>query len=367
MRFASLLILVLALSLYASAQDTFKPGYIVKNSSDTVKGFIEEGDESKISGIVTFKKNLSETAAQSFTVADIKAFGFEGGNTFRKIAYTDPDNKPTENFAKSLLKGYYNLYDFLKQDRRFYIIKNQQDSSYLLYDDYFTSSGSYVQYGNYRNVLVFICGSGCEKLKDRATQASFNDGALIDFVKQVNACVAPSSQSEVLYIKPKMETRFFVYAGGMTFGKKHELTGRVNARFTLPSVDRKTSLNLGVNYMQHFEDKDIYIPYAGNYNGAKTNEKVTTNYVSINATFNYYLTNGKVRPYFDGGFGYSIRNQSGELNFERQPTTHNDKGLTYVAAIGVDVNITPSLFIKAEWRQETVAHLPTVGIAYFFN
>jgi hypothetical protein len=78
MRSSVLLMLALVMSCTAFSQGTFKPAYIVKNSGDTVRGYIEEGNENKISATVSFKKNIVETSAQSFTVADLIAFGFDG-------------------------------------------------------------------------------------------------------------------------------------------------------------------------------------------------------------------------------------------------------------------------------------------------
>jgi hypothetical protein len=359
--------LLTALYFTGFSQNNFAPGFIVKNNGDSVKGYIEQGNEAKIFEKVNFKSDLTQNATQYLTATDISSFGFFGGNTFKKIAYTDPtENKQYVTFAKYLLKGYNSLYTFSRDDRTYFLIKNQQDSTYLLYDDIYTSTGSYTQTGNFRNVLLFVA-SGCGNLRNQITQLSYTEGEMLGLVAKINNCVAPSVANEVLYKKPKTELHVYGYAGGMYLGSNHEFTGRLIAKFTLPSVDKKTSLNVGVNFMQNYKTQYVYIAYEGNYLGTKTKQTVTNNIVSIPFTLQYYFTTGKVRAYFDAGFCYIFRNESGVLDEFRNPTTTNDNGPTYVIGAGIDYFVSNNLFIKADWRQEYMLHYPTIGISYFFK
>lgn len=351
----------------ASAQSNFKPAFIVKNNGDTLKGFIEQGNEGKISSKVSFKTDVNEKTVQTFTVDDITAFGFDDGNTFKKIEFNNTlENKQQANFGECLLSGYYSLYYFLKDEHGYYVVKSRQDSTYLLYDDMYTTTGSYVQAGNFKNILLFLA-TGCDNLKNRVQQLGFSEKEVVGFVTDVNKCVAPTETSTALYKKPKTENHIFAYAGGMYVGKGHEITGRVITSFTIPAIDRRTSINIGINYMQHSQSKDVYIPYLGNIYGNTTPETIVTNTVSIPVTIEYRFTDGKIQPYFGAGVCYIFRHQSGELNQDRKPTSFSDSGPTYVITAGIDYTPVKNLAIKAEWRQEYGSHYPTLGIAYFFK
>src|SRR5215471_6773694 len=133
MRIISTLI-VAAMPVLCYSQSDFKSGFIVKNNGDTVKGFLKEDVQSELQKGVVFKSSNTD-AGTTLTFSDIKAFGYDGGNTFKKISYADPsDNSSNELFAKLMLNGHYTLYSFYKSDRQYYVVKTSEDSTYLLRD-----------------------------------------------------------------------------------------------------------------------------------------------------------------------------------------------------------------------------------------
>jgi hypothetical protein len=350
-------------------QNSFKQAFIVKNTGDTVKGYIEEGYENKISETVTFKKDMSQRDAQYLTVADVVAFGFDGGNTFKKVTYTDPaDGQKAASFAKFLVSGYYKLYDFLKNDKRFFIIVTPQDSTYLLYEDEYSSTGAITLSGNYKNVLMFVA-SGCEKFRKRAEDVNYSEGEVLDFINKVNNCVSPSTQNEVLYKKPKGETHVFVYAGGFYIGSDYDVTGRIMAKFTLPSVDKRLALNVGVNFMAQHKNEKFYYSYSGAVSSTDYKTAlVSTQFVSVPLAIQYYLATGKLRPYVEAGLSFLSSKISGELssNLSTVLPETDYTGISLVGAVGVDYVLQKHLIIKAEWRYEYVLHYPTLGVAFSF-
>jgi hypothetical protein len=360
--------MLFAAPLISLSQNNFKPGFIVKNTGDTVNGFIEEGNERKLAETVAFKKDVAQTESQKLTVKDITSFGYYDGNVFVKIAYNGPEeNTQGVSFAKYLLKGHYRLYAFLKDEHRYFIIKTPEDSTYLLYDDIYTvASGIVLQTGNFKNVLAFVAGN-CDNLRNRVQETGYDETDILDFVKQVNNCVSPSAANEVLYKKPKTETYVYAYAGGLYVGAGYEFTGRIILRSVLPSVDRKTSLNVGINYMDNYKTQTFHAFYLGQSSVITAKSKVSSGILSIPLTLQYYFAKGKVQPYFDGGFCFDRATQTGLLDADlnASPKTITNS-LTYVAAVGVDFVFNPNLAIKADWRYEFLTQYPTIGVAYTF-
>ena len=66
------------------AQSNLKPGFIVKNTGDTVRGLIEEVEVKKLSNKISFSSTNAQTG--DFTTSDINGFGYDGGNSFQKIS-----------------------------------------------------------------------------------------------------------------------------------------------------------------------------------------------------------------------------------------------------------------------------------------
>src|SRR5882724_8706159 len=159
----------------AFTQLKLRPGFIVKNYRDTVKGYIKPFSEKQLDNQVFFtQKSGSEPSA--LTTTDITSFGYDDGNTFAKVTYTHPTTfiKDTR-FAKMLVDGYYRLYTFWQKERNFFVVTSYEDSTYLLYDDSFSgTSGILDESGNYRNQLLFFSIS-CEDLKRHLENIEYNE------------------------------------------------------------------------------------------------------------------------------------------------------------------------------------------------
>ncbi len=265
-----------------------------------------------------------------------------------------------------MLKGYNQLFTYVKTDRRYFIIKTQEDSTYLLYDDFYTYSGSDIQRGNFKNVLM-LASKNCEKLKIQLERLNYSEAEIIGFTKQANNCAAPGSNSEELYVRPKGEVHFTVYAGGIYLGEQTLFSAKLQARYTLPSVDKKNSLNVGIHYINMHKTRNYYNSYGGASSNVAVPATIATQMVSIPFTLQHYFTTGHVRPYLEAGFCYAMAKISGELNPNTtlaSPYDENTFDLT--GAAGVDYRINANIGLKAEWRYEHKVLLPSLGVAVTF-
>src|SRR4249919_1298921 len=117
-------------SLIAAAQAQFIPGYIVKNSGDTVHGYIESVPNYQLTERINFKNQIEAKNAESFTLGEINSFAFENGILFRAIEYKDALNfyLTKKEFAKLLVTGYFDLYAIEREVHSYYYIKNEKDT-----------------------------------------------------------------------------------------------------------------------------------------------------------------------------------------------------------------------------------------------
>src|SRR5690242_8555031 len=116
-----LLISIIVMPFTLFAQQVFKEGYII-TAADTIHGYLKEDIESSLTNGVTFYKNASGTPSQFYGVDNIKAFHFNGGNIFQLVRFTDANGIQQQYFAKLLLKGYYDLFSFRKDERQYFVV-----------------------------------------------------------------------------------------------------------------------------------------------------------------------------------------------------------------------------------------------------
>src|ERR1700761_1482730 len=78
-----LLTLLFPASLFA--QSNYQPAYVINNSGDTLKGYINYRDWAKSPRTIKFKQDNKDPDAKTFSAADIK--GFSISNLERYVSY----------------------------------------------------------------------------------------------------------------------------------------------------------------------------------------------------------------------------------------------------------------------------------------
>ncbi len=365
MKIALAFCILLCLPAVMMAQFIYKPGFIINNSNDTTKGFLKEDEETKLYKSVLFATSETGAGEKVFSVTDIKGFSFTGANTYQKVHYIDINGAEVSLFAHVLVSGYFKLFSFKTDSRLFYLVKNSEDSTYLLYDDETTTMGFLETPGNYKNQLLFLSLS-CGNLRERLYSIQYTTGDMIDFIQSVNKCKSPNTYSQVLYKKPESTLRFYAYAGGIILGKnENEITGRIMGRIIIPTVSQNTSLNFGVNYMNYNtvsrREPTLDEPFN---NEAVRNERIT----EVPFSIQYILFRGIIQPYVNAGVSLDYEQTSGGFDgqgFKAKPA--NKFGVGLVASAGIECPLTPNLYIKADLTYELIMHHPVIGIAYFFK
>ena len=341
------------------AQHGFDPGYIINQNRDTVRGFVETTEEKNLSVTVHFKKE-SNSELKEYTPKDLFGFGINQ-EPYRSVRFrntTEGDLMDTV-FARQLVSGDYNLFTFVTSTR--YFLLQKDTSIFLLYDESQDGAGNIDRVGNFRNYLNFISVS-CDQLKDRYKQVGYGEKSIADFVQQTNNCVSGKSSQEYGHTRQKLTITPIIFVGGLPLsGQNGFFTGNFSLRMTLPRIDKKLSLNIGVNYSSSTymtaESKALNPLYQ-----YYTNDKI----LSIPLTVQYNVLLTRVQPYFYLGFSYSqIKIDNLGSGFWIEPD-NNYNSFNVIAGVGVEVRVIYGLFVRAELRVETLFQYPGIGLSYHF-
>jgi len=350
-------------SLILHAQDRSLPGYIVRVSGDTLHGFLKEQGTDEATRRISFKAAESDVDYQIFTPSEVKAFQYDGGNLFRAITFSDTrrDQPVTLTFyANLLVTGEYDLYNFTEDDVLFFLVR-KENSFYLMFDDDLRSVPGIK--GNFRNELNFFAGS-CDAVRQGVENADYSTESMIRFFQKLDDCLNPGKAVATYnyHQKVKIKAGLFAYVGGISFGNYAQLTVEARLRVTLNQLMPGVSFNLGYRYAEvmkkHFQNP--YYLVAPNFNHETWQIK------SIPLTIQYNFTRGIVQPYVYGGVSLCSENivtDNPELYLGTYNPYLNSYAVAFLFGAGVEVRLAHFLWSRAEWRYETMAQYPTVGLA----
>jgi hypothetical protein len=364
MKNAPILLAVLCLNLIVftvAAQDHPLPGYIVRTSGDTVRGFLREEGTSELLHQIAFKSAAADDYT-NYSFDRVSAFQYQDGNLYRAISFNNVSlDQPVvqTHYARLLVSGEYDLYSFTERDRLFFLVR--KDSSYhLLFDDDI-HVGTYNK-GNFRNELNFF-SVFCETSKNGIENIVYGEHSMMEFFQKLDACLAPNRAVTSYYHKTKVVVGFSAYGGGIDMGERSQLTGEARIRFMYPQLNPSISLNIGFRYARVV--KKISDP---NYLVAKIYHKVTYDMTSIPLTFQYnFFPRGIVQPFLYAGLSALRENIITDLPLNDFPPTFFQKwSASGFVGGGVEVNVTHFLKARAEMRYEDIVQWPTVGLLLSF-
>ena len=179
--------------------------------------------------------------------------------------------------------------------------------------------------------------------------------------KPIIAFPGKSSQ-EFKHSKQKLAITPIIFAGGLPLsGQNAFVTGNFSLRMTLPRIDKKLSLNIGVNYSSTTymtAESEALNPLYQYY----TNDKI----LSIPLTIQYNVLLTRVQPYFYLGCSYSqIKIDNLGTGFWIGPD-NNYNSFNVIAGVGVEVRVVYGLYVRGELRVETLVKYPGIGLSYHF-
>jgi hypothetical protein len=203
------LIFVLIFSLIdLNGQTVFRPGYVITNNNDTLRGLIDYKNETKNATTCVFKE--SETSlAKEFKPFGIKGYGFTD-NKYYVSKNVKSDGKEIPLFLEYLVNGandlfYYavgsDLHYFIeKRNGQMFELINAQDSVYVDGKLYMRENKRYV------GILKYAFAD-CQKILPEIDKATMEQKYLISLVKRYNECIGGDEKS-IVYKKQLPFVRF---------------------------------------------------------------------------------------------------------------------------------------------------------------
>jgi hypothetical protein len=168
--------LLITFPCFIFAQSLYYPGYVLKNSGDTLKGFIKYAESTKSPNLIDFKSNKDDKQVQQFDPQAIKRFQINGIETcitysgFISMGRTsrfslsdvptslDTGKKPDVIFLKQLVTGkYLTLFSYTDDIKtRFFVAERNGVPAELEFYEFYNEQRQIVTLDGYKNQLTYM-------------------------------------------------------------------------------------------------------------------------------------------------------------------------------------------------------------------
>ncbi len=327
--------------LNCQGQNDWKPGYIIKNSGDTIFGSIDNRDSKSNTKQCFFRKDsLSESTV--YEPQDIAGYRIIDGKYF--VSKNIPDGGSTRKlFLEFLIHGKVDVFHYEDRESHFFLGKGgklyelKNTTSIVDIDSNYTqiNKSDVVRYEldkkEYIGLLNYLMQDA--NLRPLINNTRLNSESLISLAKKYHDRVCTTEQC-IIFEKQIDPTRITisVQAGesinslnwGGELASDFGFSTFVGCRFDFQNLfiySENLSFVLDVNLQQYsdYNIRDIRESAALSYNGKNYriyNEKYQEHYYTKNlhvdlntvvlkipVVFNYIFSKGKIKPYV--GFGLS--------------------------------------------------------------
>jgi hypothetical protein len=298
---------------YSFAQQDFRSGYIITNTSDTINGLLLYKSFDTYNKC-TVKINPEDKVIH-YKPGEIRAFRFNDSKYFiSKEIPTETGNKTV--FLEYLIQGKANIY-FYQDGIEHYYIETDKDKITELSESVENLDRTSVKKSFYKGKLRYML-SKCPEIYPEIDRMSLDGSDLIKLAKDYHEKVCTSEQCIIFERKDKSIQTNVEFLAGASLNRFYFNTG-VNTNFALGELAgcnveienlffslEHTSLQLGL-FIQRFQDYSISSNRKNlRYNRSGDTDKIEN--VELNAialklpvTINHSFLAGKFRPYI--GFG----------------------------------------------------------------
>ena len=330
---------VLISCICARAQTPLK-GYIVTLQGDTVKGYLIDRIDARLSKEVEFLKEEKSNKI-SYSPSNLKAFGFDNGRSFKQRSYSDSAGVQYF-FAKRIVQGKVDMYIRRK-------VTNDQPDIYL------TNNSSHVEVVLFPPSRKFIEDSKGRKY----TPDQFKHLSLLDYVKG-DPPAPKENEKKLRYIEKDIQRHIAeynkLYSGTFptkVYRERPKFSYDVTGGLPLEIYDHLTHFRVAFYRTKSFPEKSRTVSFISGasyrYWGTKSEydtwREQTISIIPIG--INVHTARGFIRPYFYAGGGALFLIDTDDANIENVVKTK----IYFYPAINVGAGIklkVGSKFILAE-------------------
>ena len=298
------------------AEDKFRSGYIITNSKDTVRGFLQQYNINAFTKC-HFKKNMDEKITE-YLPGDIYAYRYnEDGKFFiSKEAPLEGGNRLF--FMEYLIQGKANVY-FMRDFSDHYFIETEKNkiielsqNPILIHNE---DGTMYYKESTYKGKLRYML-SDCPELIPEIDKSELQMSNMIQIAKDYHNRVCSSEQCTIYELKIKPLQVHFYVVGGIAFNQFKVVNSYTNynpgallgCKIEFENLffsKEQSTIQLGLIFQQYANYKIYTISpseYSPTINITDTSKSsMKTFAVKIPITCNYTFSLGKIRPYIGGG------------------------------------------------------------------
>lgn len=287
MKAPHLFFILLFICFSTSAQVSFKEGYYINNSNDTIAGLIKDYDWNQNPAEILFKNN--ETGLErKLQPKDILGFGIkdkvmyssrevqldQSEDDINKLSVTRlPDYKVERVFLKVLEKGKASLFEYRTEtNTRFYFETDSRDIEMLIFKKYLDQNSKVRENNNFRQQLLNNL-SACDELSTSSFKnLTYKEKDLRRLIFKYNTCSGKLefSQQEKkrkknfnISLRPGFQLGNFTVANNagreFDFEQEASFTFGIELEYILPFDKNRWRLILEPTYQSFSSQKEFLV------------------------------------------------------------------------------------------------------------
>jgi hypothetical protein len=306
------------------AQD-YRAGYIIKNNTDSVSGFIEYSAEKKSSSVCKFRSSRKHKAT-AFTPEELRAYGFYGDKRYESMQIPDSTTKG-KVFIKVIVRGPINLYQYRKTFlvRKDSLVQLPTPKSKVIDTDNGKRTREDSRYKGLLNFLLSDC-------KLSADETRYTESSLTNLINNYNRCKG----LEPLYKKPKpiFKVNFNLTAGynssdmtidlpdPVALNKSNTVVGGLGVDLSSPRIFDRIFFTIDAWYV-----KNLYQGYYQKKAGSDiihTDLQMEFTSIKLPLGFRYNFLKDVNTPYIKGGLLVSFLTNHTYEKIEERETLYGE-------------------------------------------
>jgi len=262
-----LIALLVALPTCIFAQSNYHPGYVVKNNSDTLRGFINYREWRQNPKSIDFKVNKTDKQVLQFDPQSIKEFQITGLETYTAYSgaismnQTNFSNLPEELdttlksdniFLRQLATGnHLTLYKYADEIKtRFFVAETNARPEELKYYEYYNNAGEIVDKSVFKGQLILYINKlhlESPGVVNKLDQAHYEQTDLEQLINEAN------NNEKKTIAKKASSIRFFAGVSiGRTITEVSEITiAGLPTNIVYDHAAISPRLNLGVDFFDN--------------------------------------------------------------------------------------------------------------------